>query len=53
MLQRPDLKVLLMSATLNAQQFSKYYGGAPMLNIPGFTFSVKEYYLEDVLQMTK
>ncbi|XP_069705785.1 ATP-dependent DNA/RNA helicase DHX36 [Periplaneta americana] len=50
--KRPDLKVVLMSATLNAEQFAKYYGGCPCLNIPGFTYPVTEYYLEDVLEMT-
>jgi HrpA-like helicases len=52
-LQRPDLKIILMSATLNAEQFAKYYGECPCLNIPGFTYPVKEYYLEDVLEMTR
>jgi hypothetical protein len=51
--QRPDLRVILMSATLNAEQFAKYFGHCPCLNIPGFTYPVKEYYLEDVLQMTR
>ncbi|KAK8738267.1 hypothetical protein OTU49_004134, partial [Cherax quadricarinatus] len=50
---RPDLKIVLMSATLNAKLFSEYYGGCPMLHIPGFTFPVKEYYLEDVLEITR
>lgn len=52
-LQRPDLKVILMSATLNAEQFAKYYDECPCLNIPGFTYPVKEYYMEDVLEMTR
>ena len=50
--KRPDLKVILMSATLNAELFSKYYGGCPMINIPGFTYPVEEFYLEDVLELT-
>ncbi|KAK8400341.1 hypothetical protein O3P69_003203 [Scylla paramamosain] len=50
---RSDLKVVLMSATLNAEQFSEYFGGCPMLHIPGFTYPVKEYYLEDVLEITR
>ena len=49
---RQDLKVVLMSATLNANSFSKYFSGCPILNIPGMTFPVKEFYLEDVLEMT-
>ncbi|PSN56785.1 ATP-dependent RNA helicase DHX36 [Blattella germanica] len=51
--KRPDLKLVLMSATLNAEQFAKYYGNCPCINIPGFTYPVKEYYLEDVLEMTR
>ncbi|XP_037783105.1 ATP-dependent DNA/RNA helicase DHX36-like isoform X1 [Penaeus monodon] len=50
---RSDLKVILMSATLNAELFSEYFGGCPMLHIPGFTFPVKEFYLEDVIEMTR
>ncbi|XP_021366519.1 ATP-dependent RNA helicase DHX36-like isoform X2 [Mizuhopecten yessoensis] len=50
--KRPDLKVILMSATLNAEQFSNYFNGSPMLHIPGFTYPVKEYWLEDAIQMT-
>ncbi|KAB7504711.1 ATP-dependent RNA helicase DHX36, partial [Armadillidium nasatum] len=50
---RPDLKVVLMSATLNAEKFSEYFNNCPMVHIPGFTFNVQEYYLEDVLQFTR
>ncbi|CAI9565361.1 unnamed protein product [Staurois parvus] len=50
---RPNLKVILMSATLNAEKFSQYYGNCPMLHIPGFTFPVKEYLLEDVIEMLR
>lgn len=50
---RPDLKVILMSATLNAEKFSQYFGKCPMLHIPGFTFPVKEYLLEDVIEMLR
>ena len=35
--RRPDLKLVLMSATLDAELFSAYFGGAPALEIPGFT----------------
>lgn len=50
--QRPDFKLILMSATLNAEKFADYYNGCPMIKISGFTYPVEEYYLEDVLQMT-
>lgn len=32
--RRPELRLILMSATLNAELFSSYFGGAPMLHIP-------------------
>jgi HrpA-like RNA helicase len=32
---RPDLKVILMSATLNASLFSRYFKEVPTLEIPG------------------
>ncbi|WFC93979.1 RNA helicase [Malassezia brasiliensis] len=49
--QRPNLKVVLMSATLDAGRISDYFGGCPMLQVPGRTFPVDEYYLEDVVEM--
>ncbi|KAK6126438.1 hypothetical protein DH2020_039826 [Rehmannia glutinosa] len=51
--RRPDLRLILMSATINADLFSKYFGNAPTIHIPGFTFPVKEFYLEDVLEKTR
>ncbi|XP_075426623.1 ATP-dependent DNA/RNA helicase DHX36 [Ascaphus truei] len=51
--RRADLKVILMSATLNAEKFSQYFDNCPMLHIPGFTFPVKEYLLEDVIEMLR
>lgn len=51
--QRPDLKVILMSATLNAEHFSRYFHNCPSINIPGFTFPVEELYLEDVIEMLR
>ncbi|XP_078480061.1 ATP-dependent DNA/RNA helicase DHX36 [Lampetra planeri] len=50
---RDDLKVILMSATLNAVKFSKYFGNCPMIHIPGLTFPVEEFLLEDVVEMTR
>ncbi|XP_060066798.1 ATP-dependent DNA/RNA helicase DHX36-like [Ylistrum balloti] len=50
--KRPELKVILMSATLNAEQFSNYFHDCPMLDIPGFTYPVTEYWLEDAIEMT-
>ncbi|XP_038905171.1 DExH-box ATP-dependent RNA helicase DExH1 isoform X2 [Benincasa hispida] len=51
--RRPDLRLILMSATINADLFSKYFGNAPTLHIPGKTFAVTEFFLEDVLEKTR
>ncbi|XP_057852056.2 DExH-box ATP-dependent RNA helicase DExH3 isoform X1 [Cryptomeria japonica] len=50
--RRPDLRLILMSATLNAELFSSFFGGAPMIHIPGFTYPVKAHFLEDILETT-
>ncbi|KAL1506304.1 hypothetical protein ABEB36_005693 [Hypothenemus hampei] len=49
---RSDLKVILMSATVNAGLFSEYFGDIPIINIPGRTFPVEQYFLEDILEET-
>ncbi|XP_010552097.1 PREDICTED: DExH-box ATP-dependent RNA helicase DExH1 isoform X2 [Tarenaya hassleriana] len=51
--RRPDLRLILMSATINADMFSTYFGNAPTMHIPGFTFPVSEFFLEDVLEKTR
>ncbi|KAL8279337.1 hypothetical protein RQP46_008374 [Phenoliferia psychrophenolica] len=38
-----------MSATINQAQFSDYYGGAPCVEIPGYTHPVQDHYLEEIL----
>lgn len=35
MVQRSDLKIILMSATLNAHLFSDYFFSCPSIHIPG------------------
>ena len=52
MARRPTLKVVLMSATVDAGRFSHYIGGAPIMNIPGRTFPVAAKYLEDAIEIT-
>jgi len=53
MQRRTDLKVVLMSATVDADRFSRYLGGAPVLNVPGRTFPVRVKYLEDAVEATQ
>ncbi|KAI3812290.1 hypothetical protein L1987_16997 [Smallanthus sonchifolius] len=38
----PHLRVVLMSATLDAERFSQYFGGCPIIRVPGFTYDVKK-----------
>ncbi|CAG8440529.1 3457_t:CDS:2 [Ambispora gerdemannii] len=42
--KRQDLKVVVMSATLDAEKFQKYFNDAPVLTVPGRTFPVEIYY---------
>ncbi|XP_027097273.2 DExH-box ATP-dependent RNA helicase DExH5, mitochondrial [Coffea arabica] len=49
---RPELRLILMSATLDAELFSSYFGRAPMVHIPGFTYPVRTHFLENILEMT-
>ncbi|KAI0025711.1 P-loop containing nucleoside triphosphate hydrolase protein [Xylariomycetidae sp. FL0641] len=42
--RRPDLKLIVMSATLDAQKFQRYFFDAPLLAVPGRTHPVEIYY---------
>ncbi|XP_042519990.1 pre-mRNA-splicing factor ATP-dependent RNA helicase DEAH7 [Macadamia integrifolia] len=42
--QRRDFKLIVTSATLNAQKFSNFFGSVPIFNIPGRTFPVNILY---------
>lgn len=48
--ENPDLRVVLMSATGDKQRLSQYFGGCPIVKVPGFMHPVKDRYLEDVLR---
>ncbi|EGF77682.1 hypothetical protein BATDEDRAFT_13867 [Batrachochytrium dendrobatidis JAM81] len=41
---RKDLKVVVMSATLDAEKFQSYFGNAPLMMVPGRKFPVEIYY---------
>ncbi|KAJ6640941.1 ATP-dependent RNA helicase DHX8 [Pseudolycoriella hygida] len=41
---RPDLKVVISSATMETAKFSNFFNGAPILNIPGRLYPVKVLY---------
>nr|CAD7194292.1 unnamed protein product [Timema douglasi] len=42
--QRPDLKLVIMSATLDAGKFQQYFDNAPLMNVPGRTHPVEIFY---------
>ncbi|KAG5179964.1 P-loop containing nucleoside triphosphate hydrolase protein [Tribonema minus] len=42
--RRPDLKVVVMSATLDAGKFQTYFDSAPLLKVPGRMFPVEIFY---------
>ena len=44
MRQRHDLKIIVMSATLDAGKFQEYFDKAPLMTIPGRTHPVEIFY---------
>uniref|UniRef100_A0A3B4B657 Helicase ATP-binding domain-containing protein n=1 Tax=Periophthalmus magnuspinnatus TaxID=409849 RepID=A0A3B4B657_9GOBI len=48
--ENPDLQVVLMSATGDNHRLSHYFGGCPVVKVPGFMHPVRDRYLEDVLR---
>ncbi|KAI0074794.1 P-loop containing nucleoside triphosphate hydrolase protein [Panus rudis PR-1116 ss-1] len=42
--RRRDLKLIVTSATMNAEKFSSFYGNAPTFTIPGRTFPVEMFH---------
>lgn len=48
--ENPDLRVVLMSATGDNQRLAQYFGGCPIVKVPGFMHPVRDRYLEDVLK---
>jgi pre-mRNA-splicing factor ATP-dependent RNA helicase DHX38/PRP16 len=39
--RRRDMKLIVTSATMDAEKFSVFFGNAPIFNIPGRTFPVE------------
>lgn len=48
----PDLRVILMSATIDTTLFSKYFNNCPVIEIPGRAYPVEQYFLEDCIEKT-
>eukprot|EP00158_Paraphelidium_tribonemae_P008335 Partr_v1_DN28554_c1_g1_i2_m72978 putative DEAH (Asp-Glu-Ala-His) box polypeptide len=43
--KRPDLRIIVMSATLDSQKFSAFFGDCPVVEIPGRHFDVDIHHL--------
>ncbi|RCK59316.1 Pre-mRNA-splicing factor ATP-dependent RNA helicase prp16 [Candida viswanathii] len=46
--KRKDLKLIVTSATMNANRFTNFFGSAPQFTIPGRTFPVEVYFNKNV-----
>ncbi|MBP2336428.1 ATP-dependent helicase HrpA [Saccharothrix coeruleofusca] len=42
--RRPDLKVVITSATIDPERFSRHFGGAPIIEVSGRTYPVEVRY---------
>ncbi|SDR31009.1 ATP-dependent RNA helicase HrpA [Thermostaphylospora chromogena] len=42
--RRPDLKVIITSATIDPERFSRHFGGAPIIEVSGRTYPVEVRY---------
>jgi ATP-dependent helicase HrpA len=42
--RRPDLKVVITSATIETRRFAEYFGGAPVIDVEGRSFPVEVRY---------
>uniref|UniRef100_A0A673N863 ATP-dependent RNA helicase DHX29 n=1 Tax=Sinocyclocheilus rhinocerous TaxID=307959 RepID=A0A673N863_9TELE len=50
--KRSDLHLILMSATVDCQKFANYFNRCPVVTIPGRTFPVEVFHLEDIVEET-
>ncbi|XP_035316069.1 probable ATP-dependent RNA helicase DHX34 isoform X1 [Cricetulus griseus] len=50
--RRPDLKVILMSATINISLFSSYFSQAPVVQVPGRLFHITVVYQPQEAEQT-
>ena len=46
--RRRDLRVIISSATMNAEAFSDFFGGAPVIEVQGRTYPVELHYMPPV-----
>ncbi|XP_033625167.1 ATP-dependent RNA helicase DHX30-like [Asterias rubens] len=48
----PDIKLILMSASINARLISSYFNDCPMISVPGFMYPVKEHFISERSHLT-
>ena len=51
--RHPELRIILMSATIDTSLFSRYFNRCPVIDIPGRIHPVQLYYLEDCVEMLR
>ncbi|TXS92688.1 ATP-dependent RNA helicase HrpA [Parahaliea maris] len=44
--QRPDLKVIITSATIDLESFSRHFDNAPVIEVSGRTYPVETHYID-------
>ncbi|KAG1934781.1 ATP-dependent RNA helicase A [Pimephales promelas] len=49
----PDVRIILMSATIDTTMFREYFFNCPVIEVHGRAHPVQEYFLEDCIQMTQ
>eukprot|EP00004_Rigifila_ramosa_P027499 TRINITY_DN899_c0_g2_i1.p1 TRINITY_DN899_c0_g2~~TRINITY_DN899_c0_g2_i1.p1 ORF type:complete len:1026 (+),score=231.74 TRINITY_DN899_c0_g2_i1:1-3078(+) len=48
--RRRDIKLIITSATLDADKFSNFFGGVPIFRIPGRTFPFEIFYAKNTVE---
>ncbi len=48
---RPELKVIVTSATIDTQRFSEFFGGAPVIEVSGRTYPVEVRYRPEFFEI--
>ena len=51
--RRPDLRVIVTSATIDPESFSRHFGGAPIIEVSGRTYPVEIRYRPLVAEVTE
>ncbi|KAG5834335.1 hypothetical protein ANANG_G00260440 [Anguilla anguilla] len=50
--KRSDLHLVLMSATVDCNKFAAYFNRCPVVTVPGRTFPVEVFHLEEIVEET-